>query len=43
LEKFKKIFTEKPPEEPKNNKNVGFVLECIDLALAKSVIEKPAK
>ena len=39
LEKFKKIFAEKPPQKPENNRNVGFVLECIELALAKSVIE----
>jgi len=38
LEKFKKIFSEKPPKEPSNNRNVGFVLECIELALAKAII-----
>jgi len=39
LEKFKKIFADKPPPEPKNNRNVGFVLECVDLALAKAIVE----
>lgn len=39
LEKFKKLFADKPPKEPANNRNVGFVLECIELALAKAVIE----
>jgi len=39
LEKFKKIFADKPPPKPENNRNVGFVLECIDLALAKAIVE----
>lgn len=39
LEKFKKIFADKPPPKPENNRNVGFVLECIELALAKAVVE----
>ena len=39
LEQFKKIFADKPPKDPKNNRNVGFVLECIEFALAKSVTE----
>ena len=43
LEKFKRIFADKPPPKPENNRNVGFVLECIDLALAKSVIEQIPK
>lgn len=43
LEKFKKIFVDKPPQKPENNRNVGFVLECIELALAKAVIENNGK
>jgi len=39
LEKFKKIFADKPPPKPENNRNVGFVLECVDLALAKAIVE----
>lgn len=39
LEKFKKIFADKPPNDPANNRNVGFVLECIELALAKAIVE----
>jgi len=39
LEKFKEIFADKPPPKSENNRNVGFLLECIDLALAKSIIE----
>ncbi len=39
LEKFKKIFADKPPPKPENNRNVGFVLECIELALAKAIVE----
>lgn len=39
LEKFKKIFVDNPPKDPVNNRNVGFVLECIELALAKAVVE----
>lgn len=39
LEKFKKIFVDKPPKDPINNRNVGFVLECIDLALAKAIVD----
>jgi len=39
LEKFKKIFADKPPPRPENNRNVGFVLECIELALAKAIVE----
>ena len=38
LEKFKKIFADKPPPKPENNRNVGFVLECVDLALAKAIV-----
>lgn len=37
LEKFKKIFADKPPIESVNNRNVGFVLECVDLALANAI------
>lgn len=39
LEKFKKIFADKPPKDPANNRNVAFVLECVDLALAKAIVE----
>lgn len=39
LEKFKKIFADKPPQVSKNNRHVGFVLECIELALAKAIVE----
>ena len=39
LEKFKTIFAGKPPVDPKNNRNIAFIIECIDLALAKSVTE----
>lgn len=39
LEKFKKIFADKPPPKPENNRNVGFVLECIELALANAIVE----
>ena len=39
LQKFKSIFADKPPQEPRNNRNVAFVLECIDFALAKLVTE----
>ena len=39
LEKFKKIFADKPPLDSKNNRHVGFVLECIELALAKAIVE----
>jgi len=39
LEKFKKIFADKPPPKPENNRNVGFVLECIELSLAKAIVE----
>ncbi|MCH6575250.1 MAG: hypothetical protein IH795_08610 [Bacteroidetes bacterium] len=39
LEQFRKIFADKPPQEPRNNRNVAFVLECIDFALAKLVTE----
>jgi len=39
LEKFKKIFADKPPPKTENNRNVGFVLECIDLALANAIVE----
>ncbi len=39
LEQFRKIFADKPPQDPKNNRNVGFVLECIELDLAKAVVE----
>jgi len=39
LEKFKKIFADKPPQKPENNRNVGFILECVDLALAKAIVE----
>ena len=38
LEKFKKIFADKPPPRPENNRNVGFVLECMELALAKAIV-----
>ena len=37
LEKFKRIFADKPPANPTDNRNVGFVLECIDYTLAKSI------
>lgn len=39
LEQFKKLFTDNPPKDPKDNRNVGFVLECIEMTLAKSVVE----
>lgn len=39
LEQFRKIFADKPPQDPKNNRKVAFVLECIDYALAKAVTE----
>lgn len=41
LEQFKKIFSDKPPADPKNNRNVAFILECIEMALAKAVVEQP--
>lgn len=40
LDQFKKIFTEKPPENPANNRNVAFVIECIELAIAKSIVKQ---
>lgn len=43
LEKFKTIFSEKPPQDPKNNRNVAFVIECVEMSLAKSVINTIAK
>ena len=43
LEQFRKIFADKPPQDPKNNRNVAFVLECIDYSLAKAVTEPPSK
>jgi len=42
LEEFRKIFADKPPQDPKNNRNVAFVLECIDYSLAKSLTEIPS-
>ena len=39
LEKFKTIFSGNPPQDPKNNRNVAFVLECIEMAFAKSITE----
>ena len=39
LEKFKKIFADKPPPKSENNRNVGFILECVDLALANAIVE----
>ena len=43
LEEFRKIFADKPPQDPKNNRNVAFVLECIDYSLAKAVTEIPSE
>lgn len=42
LEQFRKIFADKPPQDPKNNRNIAFVLECIDYSLAKSLTEIPS-
>lgn len=39
LEKFKKIFADKPPPKSENNRNVGFILECVNLALANAIVE----
>lgn len=39
LEKFKKIFADNPPPDPANNRSVGFILECVDIALAKAIVK----